>query len=201
MSALTPDQESAVRAWAAAGDNLSTIQTRLADEFGIHMSYMDVRFLVLDLDVTLAERPAPKAPEDLSKAAPARAPAPPAAGQSPDGLPADDLGDDLGEEEDSCDDPECAGHRPPAPGAPGDEDAAPAANVKVELSRLARPGFALTGTVTFTDGVTADWGITQRGELALTPDEAHADYQPTREDVRAFQVELRKAISRAGYGM
>ena len=58
---LSPEQQELVRAWAAQGDSISDIQTKLASECGVHLSYMDTRFLLLDLSVTLAEKNAKKA--------------------------------------------------------------------------------------------------------------------------------------------
>ena len=66
---LSPEQQELVRAWAAQGDSISDIQTKLASECGVHASYMDTRFLLLDLSVSIAEKnakkaePAPPAPE------------------------------------------------------------------------------------------------------------------------------------------
>ena len=57
---LSPEQQELVRAWAAQGDSISDIQTKLASECGVHLSYMETRFLLLDLSVTLAERNAKK---------------------------------------------------------------------------------------------------------------------------------------------
>ena len=53
---ITPQQEALVRAWAAEGATLSDIQTRLADECGLRLSYLDTRFLLLDLKVDLVEK-------------------------------------------------------------------------------------------------------------------------------------------------
>jgi len=84
---LTPEQTKAVSEWVAAGDNLHTVQKKLADQLKISMTYMDVRFLVDDLNLQLKD-PLPKADaSDLSKGAPA---APAAA--TP-GAPADDAED------------------------------------------------------------------------------------------------------------
>ena len=186
---LSEPQIAALRQWAADGATLSDIQTRLADEFGVHMSYMDVRFLILDLGIELVEpkAPAPAADADLAKAAP------PAPGDEP--APYDD---GLGPEDaDTADDDFADGADSSAPDAPAQDAAAPA-NVRVEVSRLARPGFAVTGTVTFSDGVTADWGVTARGELDLVADEAHPDYRPSPKDAQAFMTELRRAITKMG---
>ena len=163
---LTPSQQDAVRQWVAGGDSISRVQTRLAEEFGVHMSYMDVRLLILDLDAVVQDAPDPAPPK----------PAPAAEGNFPEG------GDD--------DFPPPSGDAP-AP-LPGDGDLPPPSGVKVELSRIAKPGFALCGDVTFSDGVKAQWGVTNRGELAL--DGCAPDYRPSNEDVREFQLQLRSLI-------
>lgn len=76
---LTPEQKQAVAQWVAAGDNLYAVQKKLADELKVSMTYMDVRFLVDDLNLQLVD-PKPKADaSDVSKspaAAPQTAPAP-----------------------------------------------------------------------------------------------------------------------------
>jgi len=46
---LDDSQMKQVAAWFAAGERLSDIQRRIADEFGIEMTYLDVRLLVSDL--------------------------------------------------------------------------------------------------------------------------------------------------------
>jgi len=48
---LTPEQTQAVAGWAAAGDNLSTIQGKLTAQFKVSIKYMDLRFLLDDLNV------------------------------------------------------------------------------------------------------------------------------------------------------
>ena len=67
--ALTESQVAAVRGWAAEGASLSDIQTRLADEFGIRISYLDTRFLLIDLKIDLAEKPEKKPAPDVAAAA------------------------------------------------------------------------------------------------------------------------------------
>lgn len=54
---LTDEQQSTVRAWAEAGATLNDIQNQLRDEMGIRMTFMDVRFLILDLNITLKPDP------------------------------------------------------------------------------------------------------------------------------------------------
>jgi len=56
MIKLTTDQEQAVRKWAQEGSNLSDIQKKLSAQFGISPTYMDVRFMAIDLKLELRER-------------------------------------------------------------------------------------------------------------------------------------------------
>src|SRR5476649_2532733 len=69
---LTPEQQQAVSAWVAAGDNLSAVQKKLAEQFKLSMTYRDVRFLVDDLNLELKD-PAPKVDtSDVSKTQPGK---------------------------------------------------------------------------------------------------------------------------------
>jgi len=69
---LDDKQRQLVTAWIADGLKLSEIQNRIAAEFGLRVTYMEVRFLVDDLKLT------PKDPEP-PKPAPAAAVSPLAA--------------------------------------------------------------------------------------------------------------------------
>lgn len=63
---LTDEQKSTVRSWAAAGADLNDIQNKLRDEFGLRMTFLEVRFLVLDLNITLHSDPVEPEAEDDS---------------------------------------------------------------------------------------------------------------------------------------
>jgi hypothetical protein len=78
MARLTPAQISKVSAWVAEGATLSQIQERLSSELEVSMTYMDVRFLVDDLNLALVEKEEPKLPEEAAVDA-----APVAAGEVP----------------------------------------------------------------------------------------------------------------------
>ena len=54
-SQLTPDQQEALRTQAAAGATLSDLQRHLKEQFDISCTYMDMRFVVLDLGIELIE--------------------------------------------------------------------------------------------------------------------------------------------------
>ena len=79
MARLTSEQISKVSAWVADGATLSQIQERLSSQFEVSMTYMDVRFLVDDLNLALIEKEEPKKPEEaVAAAAPAAEAATPA---------------------------------------------------------------------------------------------------------------------------
>ena len=194
---ITPEQEALVRAWAAEGATLSDIQTRLADECGVRLSYLDTRFLLLDLKVDLVEKTKKEPPPPA--AAPAAAP-------DPTGGSGEESPDRWSEADDAY------GAAPPLPGeepaetavpdAPGAADAeAPAAagasTLTVDLARIQRPGFAASGSVTCSDGVKGEWGIDNYGRLALAfPD--NRGYRPSAADQQAFMQQLRGLLS-GGY--
>jgi hypothetical protein len=54
-SKLTPDQVAALKQRAAEGASMSDLQRVLKEDFGISITYMDTRFLVLDLGIELIE--------------------------------------------------------------------------------------------------------------------------------------------------
>lgn len=60
---LTEEQRQRVTNWIAQGAKLSDIQSRLAEEFGIKLTYMEARFLVDDLKLVPKDPEPPKAPE------------------------------------------------------------------------------------------------------------------------------------------
>ncbi len=60
---LTDEQRQRVTAWILQGAKLSEIQNRLLSEFGIKLTYMEVRLLVDDLKLTPKDPDPPKVPE------------------------------------------------------------------------------------------------------------------------------------------
>lgn len=65
-----------VRRWASYGVDLNGIQKNLAAECGVHMTYMEVRFLLLDHNIEIARPQETPAPEPAPAAAPVPEPAP-----------------------------------------------------------------------------------------------------------------------------
>ena len=56
-SQLTPDQIAALNQWAAEGATMPDLQRHLKEDFGVSLTYMDTRFLILDLGIELIEEP------------------------------------------------------------------------------------------------------------------------------------------------
>jgi hypothetical protein len=168
---LTPEQSATVAAWVAAGDSLSVVQQKLREEFGLALTYMDVRFLVDDLDLTLKDA-APKADaSDVTKAPPAGpAAASPAAG---DGVP---------------EDAELLDEELPAGGG--------IVRVSVDGVTLI-PGAMASGSVTFSDGVTGKWIIDNYGRPGFT-EISREGYRPSAADSQAFMQELSLALQQKG---
>jgi len=155
MIRLSDVQQVAVRQWLAEGASLSEVQQRLKEEFGVALTYMDVRLLTLDIGAQVQDKPEPPKKEEATSAA-----------NDPDD----------GDDELSAD----AGGK-----------------VTVSMDALMRPGALVSGDVTFSDGTKAHWLLDQMGRLGL--EGAPANYQPSGEDVQAFQVELQKLLAAKGY--
>lgn len=60
---LTAEQQQQARQWVADGMKLSDFQKRLETDFGLRLTYMDVRMLVADLQVMPKDPEPPKTPE------------------------------------------------------------------------------------------------------------------------------------------
>lgn len=155
------------------GLSLSEIQKLVNDRFKVKMTYMDIRILASELESIDWKALDPRAQAEAAKKAKEEAEAQAAAPADAEAAPAED-----------------------APGA-ADTPAAGQGSTVVELSKIARPGMMLSGTVKFASGSTADWYVDQMGRLGL---ENLKGEKPTPEDVEAFQIELenvaRKAMGR-----
>ncbi len=178
---LTPEQAAAVSSWVTAGDNLSTIQKKLREQFSVALTYMDVRFLVDDLNLQLKDAPKKVDASDVSKPQPKPAAAP-VAGTSPSQSDASD--DDL----------------PPAEGDDFADEAAPAlgGSVTLDVDRVTLiPGAIASGKVTFSDGVTGKWIIDHQGRPGFT-EISQPGYRPTPEDAKSFMNQLEAELQRRG---
>lgn len=171
---LTEQQRQAVKEWLGAGASLSDVQKRLKEEFGLNMTYMDVRLLVLEIGAEVKDKPEPKPPKQ-------EAPPPPPAPEEDDPYADEDAGAGL-----------------PEDGGLPEEQEGVGTKVSIALDRIVVPGAMVSGSVTFSDGVGARWLIDQYGRFGLEPDKE--GYRPSDADLRAFQMQLRAELQRHGYG-
>ena len=157
------------------GYSLSKIQDMLKEQ-GVHITFMELRLLASEIEESVWKK-TEKADEP-----PAPAPEPePAQAQEP--FPGPEDQEALPEEDPVP---------PAAPEAPADAaPAAPRGKTVVEISKIARPGAAASGTVTFGSGVTAEWVVDAYGRLGLE----NASGKPDRQDIQEFQMELQKLFS------
>ena len=171
MSQLSPEQLAQVEIWAAEGANLNQVQDRLKTEFGITLTYLDARLLMLDMGVRLKEKP-----RDVPKAA-EPTPASPAPLPGEDALPAAD--ETWNENFDDA-----------------TTGKAPGASISMSADQITIPGALISGKVTFSDGVNASWFLDQMGRLGLNG--APQGYQPPPADVPQFQQQLDLLLQKAG---
>ena len=202
---LTEEQKADVAKWFAAGASLDEIQKRMKTEFGVHMTYLDLRLMVADLPQPVETEPAaPDGPahEGLAHDGPAReVPAPPRRGTSSSGTP------DSGTPDSGT--PDSSGTSSSGPASDDGTSAAPkrydldapdgtppASDLTVEVDDLTIPGTFASGAVTFSDGTKAKWYLDQLGRLGL--DDVPPGYRPSPGDAALFQCRLVEALRARG---
>ena len=174
---LTPEQTKAVSEWVASGDNLYTVQKKLSDQFKVSMTYMDVRFMVDDLNLQIKDT-APKVDaSDVTKAPPAAKP--PADKKGFIDKAKEKLGLSPAEDE----------------GAPEEAEApAQASGVTVTVDKVnLNPAAMATGTVSFPGGVTGKWIVDLQGRPGLI-EVSKPGYRPSPADAQAFMQEHSQAL-------
>lgn len=127
---------------------------------GVKIRFMELRLLAAEIESVLEKKEAEKA------AAATPAPEEKKAEEAPASAPAE-------------------------PASPAPDGAAKVRGATtVSVSPIQRPGFAMSGSVSFGSGVTADWYVDQTGRLGLD----NASGQPDEQDIQEFQIELRKEL-------
>ena len=174
---LTDTQKEAVAAWFAAGASLDEIQKRIKAEFGIHLTYLDVRLLVAELpqpEEEEGEGGTGSAGADEANGSAGSAETTGTAGREP--LETDEEGEDGG-------------------GEPTDEAQAVAAPT-VTIDALMLPGTIVSGDVTFSDGKTGKWYLDQMGRLGIG--NLPEGYRPSPTDAALFQQQLMQLLQSKG---
>lgn len=57
---LTQEQKTQIKAWIEAGESLSDVQKRIKEDFGLSMTYLDVRLLVMETGAEIKQKEEPK---------------------------------------------------------------------------------------------------------------------------------------------
>lgn len=173
---LTPEQKKAVSEWVAAGDSLYAVQKKLSEVLKISMTYMDVRFLVDDLNLELKDPEPKKDASDVSKGV--QAPS----GEGRKGF-LDKAKEKLGLAKSGADSEE-----------DDLEEALPPSGVRVEVDKVnLNPNALASGKVTFSDGVTGKWIVDHQGRPGVT-EVSKPGYRPSPADAQAFMQELSQAL-------
>ena len=154
-----------------SGESLSDIQKLVNEKFSLRLTYMEIRILASELESVDWKALDPRAQAEAAKRAKEEAEKK-AAETADAGSPADGS----------------------MPEAETPQDTSTAGKTVVELSKLARPGMMLSGTVKFASGSTAEWYVDQLGRLGL---ENLKGEKPTPEDIEAFQIELEQVARKA----
>lgn len=137
---LNENQVSTIKEWAEGGAQLADIQKRMEEEMQYRLTYMDTRFLVLDLGIeirNLAQEAQALEAEEAAKN--------PETTKTDGELTEDDL-EVL----------------PPTPQGSG--------TVRVTVDEIARPGVMASGRVTFADSQGGMWYVDESGRLGVDPD-------------------------------
>ena len=197
---LTEEQKADVAKWFAAGASLDEIQKRMKTEFGVHMTYLDLRLMVADLPQPVETQPAaPDGPahEGLAHDGPAReVPAPPRRGTSSSGTPDSGTPDSSGTSSSGPASDDGTSAAPKRYDLDAPDGTPPASDLTVEVDALTIPGTFASGAVTFSDGTKAKWYLDQLGRLGL--DDVPPGYRPSPGDAALFQARLVEALRARG---
>jgi len=140
MSDLSEEQIQEIKTWVAEGAQMADVQKRLKEDFDFNATYMDTRFLALDLGLDFIKEavvePEVEEPEEVVKVKEEVV----------------DQGDARPAEVEVMPTPE---------GAP---------SVSVGLDQIAHPGSMVSGTVTFSDGEKGNWMIDAEGRPSIDPE-------------------------------
>ncbi len=192
---LTPEQKATVASWVSAGDNLSTVQKKLAEQFKLSLTYRDVRFLVDDLNLELKDA-APKVDaSDVTKTPVKPAAEKPAAAEKKSFI--DKAKEKLGLGQSDADDAEVVDEELPPEEAADFPAGDSGVTVSVDKVTLI-PGALASGTVTFSDGVTGKWLVDQYGRPGFT-EVSQPGYRPKPDDAQAFMLELSRTLQQRGF--
>ena len=184
---LTDTQKKTVAAWFAAGASLDEIQKRIKAEFGVHMTYLDVRLMVAELPQ----------PEEAVAEPDGDAHSRSRGTRDPTGADGQKLADEAGNRQESNGGDWQEGEAKPLAEDGTNPEGQAVSAPTVTIDALMIPGTIASGDVTFSDGQKGKWFIDQMGRLGLNGD-LPQDYRPTPTDAALFQQQLMQLLQSKG---
>lgn len=165
-----------------SGMSLSDLQKLLDSEYGLKMTYFDLRMIVSDLKIEW-ENQAKKHKPDVASAPKAAAPA------------VEQLTPEIQEESDNGEVDETNELEDETEGE--DEEPAEAASedggTSVTIDDTPMRGAILSGSVRFASGASGKWMMNQMGQLGLASLDEGSE-KPTQDDLMLFQKELQATM-------
>ena len=162
-----------------SGMSLSDLQKLLDSEYGMKMTYFDLRMIVSGLRIEWDKQEKKRKP--VIAAQPAQAPKAAPAPQKPEPAMAAEEDAEVSEGEDD----EFADEK-------ADEETAAGGTV-VTVDDAPMPGAVMSGSVKFASGASGKWMMNRMGQLGIASlDEGSA--QPTQDDLMLFQQELQTTL-------
>ena len=178
---LDDSQKAQVTQWVKGGMDLAQVQTRLKEDFGVNLTYMDVRFLVDDLNVELQDAGTPDTEPHPERSS----------------------GEGVHFHQDEAPEPMAAESMQGAQEAEAEVvdfgGGAGGGTVSVSVDKVTRPGAVVSGDVTFSDGTRAGWQLDQMGRLGLVPPEGKPEFRPSEADLQQFQTALQQELQKQGF--
>ena len=161
-----------------SGMSLSDLQKLLDSEYGMKMTYFELRMIVSGLRIDWDKQEKKQRPVIPTPQAPSPAPKAPAPKKeaSLDGLAEDSqpLDDEDEEETDDTDDTDDG-------------------NTVVTIDDSPMPGAVMSGSVKFASGASGKWMMNRMGQLGLASLDEGSE-QPTQDDLMLFQQELQSVL-------
>jgi hypothetical protein len=187
---LTDAQKETVADWFAAGATLDEIQKRIKSEFGIHLTYLDVRLMVAELPQPEEEAGEGAAAGTAAETAALHTGGPQHTGGSQ--LVATEATDGNSQESDQ----EIAESGESIDDAQDSNEAQTVSAPTVTIDALMLPGTIASGDVTFSDGKAGKWYLDQMGRLGIG--NLPEGYRPSPTDAALFQQQLMGLLQAKG---
>ena len=164
-----------------SGMSLSDLQKLLDSEYGMKMTYFELRMIVSGLRIDWDKQEKKQRPVIPTPQAPSPAPKAPAPKQeaSLDGLAEDSQPLDDEDEEETDDNDET--------------DDTDDGNTVVTIYDSPMPGAVMSGSVKFASGASGTWMMNRMGQLGLASLDEGSE-QPTQDDLMLFQQELQSVL-------